>query len=416
MSRTTRNWIIVLILVPVVAYGAVRLALWYTVKDALDGAKEALSPVASFEHAKILSPVLGPFGVTGIRIQPHVLEDSVSIGSALINIQDPVEKYQFVHAVMNDTLPTSFNLSLNEIRVSLTGDIAAWLDSNLPSSGPSADGTPTACRTGNSFKIEDLREMGYKELVGHLNLDYNYDRLNGGLVIYAQIRFEDMFEVTVEGKIPPEEVYFDVDRIHGIPKVSDLSITVDEASWNAHLNTYCAGVMGINEKEYVDRKVDDMKEMMESTGFEPSDELMDGLRRYAAGTAPITLSLNPRDPVDPTQLTADGDPKMVIDRLGIEVLVDGKPVENLGAVREESDDENQAEEHKEETFKSTPMRELALYLQSRVKIFTKSGNLHEGYLDSVGAEKLVITQHLVGGSATFDVERDDIKDVQVLRP
>lgn len=416
MSRQTRKWIIALILLPAAAYGVARLAIWYNVKDVLGSARETLSPVASLEHTRILSPVFGPFGVTGVTIQPHLFEEGITVGSVLANIKDPIEKYGYLRATMNDTLPTRFNLSLNQLRVPLTGEIGRWLDQQAPPPGD-AGSSPAACRAGSPFSVRDMKAMGYQEIVSDFVLDYAYDRLNGGLVVYANVAFRDMFEVTLEGKIPPGEVIFAVERIDRVPKFSDLSITFSDTSWSQRFNRYCAGALGITETEYVERKVSQMRGMLVNAGFTPSDELMRGLERFTAGAVPLTLSLNPRDPVAPTDLAAGGDPEMVIDRLGLEVIFDNKPVENLGVVSEEKPaDTEQAEAKVDETYKPTPVAELPQYLQSRARIFTEDGKLHEGYLDSIDAGKVVMTRHLVGGSVTFDVNRGDIREVLVLRP
>jgi hypothetical protein len=70
----------------------------------------------------------------------------------------------------------------------------------------------------------------------------------------------------------------------------------------------------------------------------------------------------------------------------------------------------------DETFKPTALQELPQYLESEVQIFTADGKRHNGYLGGVDAEKIVLIQHLVGGSATFDVARADVDKVLVLRP
>lgn len=416
MSRKTRNWILVLVLVPAAVYGAAKLAVWYSVKDALDDARQSLSPVASLEHSKILSPVFGSFGVTGLIIQPHILEQGIEVGSALVNIKDPIEKYHFFRSTMNDTLPTDFNFSLSRIRVPLGGDIGSWLDQQVASTGTAA-GTSEGCRAGNVFSVSDMRSMGYQELVGNIVLDYSYDRRSGGLVTYLDMTFDEMFQITVEGKVPSSEVVLSVDRINSFPKLSDLSISISDASWASRFNRYCANTLGITETEYVQQRVSDLRQMMVDAGFEPSAELLAALKQFFSGSAPVTLSLNPRNLLEPANLRIDDDPETVIDQLGIEVIVDGKPVQNLGAPRQPIAEAEEAEQQQiDETFKPTPVRELTLYLSNRARIFTEDGKVHEGYLERIDAGKIVITRHLVGGSVTFDVARGEVKEVQVLRP
>lgn len=415
-SRRTRNLIIALILIPAAAYGVARLVVWYSVKDGLADIQDSMAPFASLEHSRILSPVFGAFGATGIRIRPHIFEDEISIGSALVHIEDPIEKYRFLSATMRDTVPTSFDFSLNGVRIPLDGDITNWFNANAAAMGSTSD-PAAACAAGTGFTLGDLKAMGYEELLANFKADYAYNRRGRGLGIYAQLELREMFDMTLEGRIPPSDVVFDVDRIAGAPRFSDLTLTLRDLSWSPRFNQYCAGLLGITEAAYLDKRVEDTRAAFLATGFEPSEELLSGLKAFAQGAASLTLSLNPREPIDPTQLDVDADPEYMIDILGLEVMVEGNPIRNLGAVREVVVEEPESQsQQRAETYKPTPLAELPQYLKSSIRIFTTDGRRHEGYLDSIDAGKIVLTREMAGGSATFDVGREDVDRVLVLRP
>lgn len=415
-SRRTRNWIIALILIPAAVYGVARLAVWYSVKDGLADIRDSMAPFASLEHSKILSPVFGAFGATGIRIKPHIFEDEIAIGSALVHIEDPIEKYRYLSATMRDTIPTSFNFSLNGVQVPLNGDIARWFNTNAIPTGSTSD-PATACAAGTGFTLGDLKEMGYDDLVANFKADYAYDRRGRGLGIYVKLEVREMFEMTLEGRIPPSDVVFAKDRMTGVPRLSDVTLTLRDLSWSPRFNRYCAGILGISEAAYVDKRVEDTREAFMASGFTPSEELLTALRTFAQGTGSLTLSLNPREPFDPTQLEMEGDPEYMIDKLGLEVMVEGNPIRNLGAVRELAVEETESQpEQREETFKPTPLAELPQYLKTSVRVLTTDGRQHEGYLESIDAAKIVLTRQLAGGSATFDVLREDVEQALVLRP
>lgn len=416
-SRRTRNWIIALILIPAAVYGVARLAVWYSVKDGLADIRDSMAPFASLEHSKILSPVFGAFGATGIRIKPHIFEDEITIGSALIHIDDPIEKYRYLNATMRDTIPTSFNFSLNGVHVPLNGDIAGWFNANaIPASGSTS--TPAAaCAAGTGFTLGDLKEMGYEELVANFKADYAYDRRGRGLGIYVNLEVREMFDMTLEGRIPPSDVVFAMDRMTGVPRLSDVTLTLRDLSWAPRFNRYCAGILGISEAAYVDKRVDDTRDAFMASGFKPSEELLAALRSFAQGAGSLTVSLNPREPFDPTQLDMEGDPEYMIDKLGLELMVEGNPIRNLGAVRQVAVEETDSQpEQREETFKPTPLAELPQYLKTSVQVLTTDGKRHEGYLESIDAVKIVMTRHMAGGSATFDVAREEVEQVLVLRP
>ncbi|HSH42958.1 MAG TPA: hypothetical protein VK973_12610 [Arenicellales bacterium] len=416
ISRRTRNWVLALILVPAAAWGVAKLAIWYSVKTDLDNLRDSLLPVAELEYSRILSPVFGAFGATGLRIAPHGVDGEIKIGSVMVHIQDPIDKYRFLSARLNDTVPTSFNVSVNGLEVPLSGDVANWI--NTTAGAPAAASAPSAaCAAGTGLSVADLREMGYQELLADVRLDYSYDRRGGGLGTYLNLELKDMFAMTVEGRIPPSDVVFDLERMSGVPRLSDLTVTLNDRSWTSRFNSYCAGVMGLSVAEYVEGRVETTRQAFRTAGFEPSAELLDGLKRFAEGTASMTLNLNPREPLDPMRLDIAGDPEYLIDMLGLEVTFEGQPVSKLGTAIAVQTDEPETEAARvDETYKPTALDALPQYLKSPVQIYTADGKVHEGYLDSVDAGTIVLTRHLAGGSATFDVARANVEKVLVLRP
>ncbi|MGA8258593.1 MAG: hypothetical protein WB783_00100 [Arenicellales bacterium] len=418
ISRRTRNRILLLILIPVLAYGAARVLIWYTVKDAMHRVHDALAPVATVTYARILSPVFGRFGVTGVRVRPHLFNDDISIGSALINIEDPLDKLQFLRTARSRQFPDNLDLSLNDVRIPLTKEVVAWLDERM--TPPEAvEGVPAACRTGTSVTASDMKKMGYDDVTGDVLVHYTYDRRSGDLAAYVKLVIEDMVDATLEGTIPASEVVFNVDQLHGMPRFSKLSISVSDPSWTSRFNEYCARAMGITAPEYVKTRIADTRQDFESANFEPSDELMKGLESFAAGKSRLTVTLDPQNPIALAQLNnPGGGADYLIDTLGIGVQFDGHAVDDLGAIKtaETTTTTPAPQQPQQEAFKPTSIEELPQYLKLRVRVLMTDGNVQRGYLDSIDAEKMVLTRHLVGGSATFDVALKDVKQVLVLRP
>ena len=418
ISRRTRSRIILLILIPVLAYGAARVVVWYTVKEAVDHVRESLAPVASLRYAKIMSPVLGRFGVAGVRVRPHLLDDDISIGSALVNIDDPLDKLSFLRTARSRQFPTSLDMSFNHVRIPLSKEVVAWLDKRMTTPPASVDGVPAACRAGARATASDMKKMGYDELVGDVLVHYTYERRSGEIVGYVRLALQDMLDATVEATIPASEVVFNVGQLKGMPKFSKLSITLSDPSWTSRFNDYCAKAMGITVPEYIQRRITDTRQAFESANFAPSDALMKGLERFAAGKSRLTVTLDPRDPIALSQLNPMRGPDYLIDTLGLGVQFDGQTVNDLGAIKtaEKTESESAPQQPQEETFKPTSIEELPQYLKMRVRVLMTDGNTRRGYLDSIDGEKIVLTRQLVGGSATFDVALKDVKRVLVLRP
>lgn len=418
MSRATRNWIIVLILIPVVLYGVAKLAIWYSVKTTFDDFRDAAAPFAAVEYESIQSPVFGAFGVTGLQVRPHAFNDRIEAGSALVRVDGLMDKYRFLTATMDDRLPTRFNFSLNALRLPLGGDIASWFDQVVARSAAARGNAGGTCTPGAAFTTADMRSMGYEELVAFITFDFSHDQRAGGLATYARVELQDMVEVIVEGRIPASQMRSAPGRLRGVPKLADASVSLRDLSWASRANSYCADELGITEAQYTRQTLTHTRQSFAEAGFQPSDALMEAFEKFATGSAELTLNLNPRQPINPAAVNINADPEYLIDQLGFEVLVDGEPVPELGTVKQVASKTDAAKDTEpvDETYKQTPVPELPQYIKSRVQIFTSGGQVHEGYLDSVDSQKIVLTRELAGGSVTFDVGRSEVNRVLVLRP
>jgi len=414
MARATRNWILLLILTALGAYGAARLAVWYSVTDTVAGARDALAPVASLEHAKTLSPVLGAAGVTGIRIRPHAVPVDIRIGSALVHSEDLLEKYRLVRAALGDTTPERLNFSLNRIQLDLSAETASLLDRSAAASSPA--GPAPACETQAAFGMQALRDMGYDALLASLHAEYDYDRPRGALVAYARLVLEDMFEISLESRFPPGALDFNAGRAAGMPRLAGLTLSFSDRSWASRFNSYCAAALGISEARFIDRQMARTRQWLSARGFEPSDELMSAMETVTRGEGDLPLNLNPRDPVALTGLMAVRDPAALVDTLGLEVLVDGRPVSGLGAASEGAPQQaGPAAAPVRRRYRPTGLAELPQFLDRRIRVFTRDGRVLPGSLDAVQDGKIIVTRHLAGGSATIEVERGEVDRVLVFR-
>lgn len=417
LSRRTRKRVIILILVPVVAYGVARVAVWYSVKGAFDHIRASLSPVASLTYTRILAPVFGPVGVTGIHLKPHVFNEEISIGSAMIGIEDPIAKLKFLHAAMSRQIPASAEVSLNDVHVPLSGDIAAWLNEKTAPAGVTA-GPPAVCKSSLAPTAADLKKMGYDELAGNVVVRYVFDRRSGELGTYVKVDLQDMLEASLQGTVPPSDVVFNVDQLKELPRFSALTLSLSDPTLASRLDKYCAEAMGITASQYVHQRVNDIRRLFESEKFHPSDELMAGIENFTAGKSRLTVSLDSSDPLALSDLRTSDTPQELIGNLGVQVLFNDKPVKDLGVIEtaQAAQTEQSSDQPVAETYLPTPIAKLPQFLQRRAKIFMNNGNVHQGYIESIGAGKLVVTQQLAGGSATFDVKLGDVRKVLVLRP
>lgn len=411
-----RKVLILLVVIPVVAYGGARGILWYLVNSKGEELKKALAPVAAFDYKHVQASLTGPLGIENITISLHALDDEVRVKSILVAADGPQEVYKLARAAWDDKLPERLRLSINGITLSLDGEIAFWMN-NQAVSGSGNNPFDTSCGGKANLGSDDLQQMGYEKLVTDLRMEYQFGRGEEGLGVFAQISTRDMMSVRVSGNIPANSVSTSVQRLaQSAPELAYLSVTYADDSYQKRKNEYCAKLEGITVADYVDASVESLKNFLLDNEFRPSDELIAAYRKLLTGSPKLTMVLNPVEPLDLAALAAidSANPGQIP---GFQVLIDDEPV-TLGEIIEPEPetlvDANGAPHVPPDTYKETTISELDQYLNRRIKVYTRDGKLHQAFLERVEPEQLVLTRHLVGGSATFSVPLTDVTGVLVL--
>lgn len=421
------NWRKTLLLfvgLPAVVYGIAHGAVWYTVKSRADDVKQALAPFAKFNYGKIHASLFGPVGIGDITISPHSMDDTFRVGSVLAHPDGPADLYRILRASHSAAIPASFKISINRAQFDLTGPLFEMMDqmSSMGAGAATANiGSNFGCGDRQQFGITDLVRMGYDTLVTDLRFEYGLDNRDGTLNLFTRVRTHDMMEFSFEGVIPAEQAGATI-RSPGaqIPSLSNLTFSYQDEDYNRRKNQYCSDLTGVSVEKFLDRHVAGFEAFLHSGDFTPSQALIEAYRKFVANPGSrITVSLNPYEPLDMFALQRI-DSAEWLEWLGVKVSVNGDPVAELGSVNPRAEEQlAEGDETKPkvtpDTYKLTPLAELGGHLNRKVKILTNDGKQHDAYLERIEPEQLVLTQHLVGGSATFSVPLATIDEVLVLR-
>ena len=414
--RGIMNWrklLVVLVVLPLIAYGGAKGFLWYFVNSKAEELQRAMAPVAKMNYAKVHTPLTGPIGIGGITIRPHMIDDTIRIRSVLLYPDGPQELYSLMRDWFAERMPKRLKLGVNRITVPLDGEIVTMLESQ--SSGDNNMPVNFACGGRDQFNSSDLQQMGYEDLATDIKVEYQFRR-GADLNLFTSMHTRDMMTLTVEANIPAGDVSPSLSHMQAsIPSLANLSFSYQDDSYQARKRDYCASLAGIEVADYVEANVQGMAHFLGEQGFQPSEELLRSYRKFLTGTPKITINFNPYEPIDMTGLAMAGG-GFSMDSLGMEVLVDQQPITLRGVVLEEDEpDRAEAPKIPPDTFKATTLAELPQHINRRVRIATQDGKHHSAFLESVGQNQLVLTRHLVGGSATYAIPVAQISEIFVLR-
>ncbi len=411
-----RKLLILAVFLPVLAYASVKGYLWYSIYSHMEDIKKAAAPVAKIEYKDIRAPLTEPFGVTGITIEPHLVTDTIRIGSALVHTAGLGDLYELGKTVFNEELPKRLEVSLNRISIDLNGEIASLMANNQKTN---LFGTPfdaMGCGDREYFSPTDLLAMDYEKLLVDTKFNYGVNRAKDSVDLFVKFRVRDATSLAFDMSVPRGQAPTSRAQLtFQIPQLKDFSINIEDLSFNERRNKYCANLTGVTTAEFVDRHLDQVRSYAADSGFPVSDELLAAYRKYVTDSGNVTISANPLDPVDlMTLLTLN--PRQLLEWLSLDVNIAGTNIQELMVIA--SAEEQQEEEVKPkvilDTYKTTPVAELDQHVNRLLKIRTLDGKLHHAYLSVVSHDDLVLTQELVGGSATFRVPIAQIDEVRVL--
>lgn len=414
-----RNLIVLLVVLPLLAWGAVKGFIWYSLDAVFKQTQARVSHLADISYRDVRTTVLGPIGFSGVTIRPKGYEDVIKIGSILAHWKEPKEVIPILEAFFHKSLPQHLDLSANQIALSLDSDLGdallepdAW-EWQSPLSLPASI---WGCGSSR-FQAADYRVLKYHHLSLNARLEYSLAPATNTLDFYLRVRNADMMSVSLEGSIPTQGK--NMPRLQAILrpglKLANLAYTHEDDSYNEKKVAYCAKKSGESPADFVESQIARISADLEHSNLYPSTELSEAYRSFLTGGTRVTVNLDPFEPAGLVEL-AGIEPQNLEDWLGLSVLADNKQLDELFLERKVLMEEEEEEivRQKEETFNPTPLAELGDHLNRLARIRTNDGKTHYAYIETTAPEMLVLTQHLVGGSATFELAYRDIVEVAVL--
>jgi len=418
--RKWRKVILVLILLPAVLYGAVKAFTWYSIRSEMQKLQQTLAPVARIGYREITTPMLGPIGVKGVYVQPLMIKDQIEIGSVLIHAENPIQRFHLLRDYIRDRVPSAMKVSANRVNISLSGEIAQWLDL-MQQAG--LFGTPLdtlGCGNRTFFSINDLRAMGYQNLTNDLIFDYEVDQIKGIIDLFLQVRTHNAVDLTFDIAIPNNEFSMSTKTFNiKQPKVESVSISYEDEGFNKRKNQFCAKLNGTSEEQFIESHIKQVEAKAADIGFTPSPELINAYREYLTKPSRLTISAAPAEATLPTSFRIP-ETDDAMRALGVQVMLNREPVKNIGNFKsyKEKLAEMQAQAQPQvmpDTYKLTPVNELGNYLNRLAVVYMNDGVRHHAYITAVNSDEMVLTRQMVYGSATFKVNIKDIREVRVLR-
>jgi hypothetical protein len=417
-------------LVPVVAYGAAKGVMHYNAKQTVDEMVQSAASHADVRYGSISTEVRGAVTVHDIEVQPLGTDHVVSIDAVRVSSSDPLF---FIRSgewrAGHDAPPDGLGFDVRGIRIPL--------DSALLQQVEGASESP--CASGLNFDPPLLRQIGFTEMRMDFDGSYHLDRESRTLEFAINAGLQDIqstqFSATLANVEPDGFGRATPNPDLSLARVS-LGMRVSPEFGRRALAA-CARAADSEETLEVwgERMAEQAIAQLEMVGLVLGRGLREAVQSFYQEWGEMRLVLAPEEPVSPLALMLLP-PERWAEALSLRLTINDRLVTDTSLRWEQPDAETMAAllgrggDGQAETGAAAPrgptrivvrrefepvrVGDIRRFLDHQVKIKPVGQPVREGVLRRVSDGQAEIEQSLHGGKFTAYVALREIESMQVL--
>ena len=432
-----RTLLIILIAVPLLAYGSVKLYLHAKVDDFMTHlAQHHLAPLATLRWGAIETSLTGEASVHDIRIDLRHPPDTLTIERITYDTPNMWFLMRDLGEINNDRIPESLHLRMQGLRLDLYGDLTDQFEQLVNGVNLDLAGVNRLCGGRLFMGPRELRDMGYEAIVIDADLGFDIDTITEELTWSLQLAARDMFALQVKNTF---------DGFLGTPlqalvptphplRAGPLRIRVADRDYVRRMVTYCARLSDMGISEYIQEEAAQPDAYFANLwGIVPGPGLREAYRRYLAEPRTIEVSLEWPEDTSPDSL-ALFKPEEIPALLALQVRINDQPVTDL-AFRFQpgkqtrlasrfrrlfADDPPPAPAPRprkpryEERYHAVEPTRLGDYLDHQVRLHTDKGQRREGTLIRLSGNIAYVQQTIHHGEFVMQVPLSSVQRAEVL--
>jgi hypothetical protein len=420
------------LLLPVVAYAALKSAVYFGVKTRLEAWQRQVQPLLQSSYGAVKSDLRGAVGVTNIELALGDRSAALLAESLWLQGDSPFFLLDVIRGRSPTRLPNRLLLSLRGVRVA---DPAAWIallgaEVGSSASPPAAEGSE--CGLGRLLRLALPVAEGDWPSWLDLTLEFTRDEAPGEGAL--DLRLESEGGQGLDLRLALAGIPWPPDALQS-PPPAILGLTIalrPDTSRVSRRVAFCATRQGFSRSAYLDNLLGAAPEdLAAELGAIPGVDLRAAIKAYLMAPAEVRLETGALSYDLPVALS-EAEPAALLRLVQPRLTVNGAPVRDLSfrfLDREtdmhprNGDGEDAAAASAKAApvpvrpgFLVTPVTELHRFLDREVKVFVGSRSQpHRGVLVSVQHEEAAVEKRVMRGRMTVHVPFADIDRVLVLR-
>lgn len=420
---------IAVLLIPVILYGGIKGALWFSSKQAMDNLARNLSAFADLKYEKIETSLQGSVTVNNLSLYSALIDDRVTIRAIKLKTDDIFSLLTLKNKINNNEIPKSLLIHIQGVEMNMDGNIAQTF--TAPDTAPNiGDNLATlACGNTKRFDAQALQDMGYHSILADFIFQFNYDESRRKMDLTFIENLDRLFSAKMTTTISNISQIPSFYTSSNLPRLGIVQVSYDDDTLTDRKITYCAKQNQSTEAEYIEKHVNLFNLYLKQIGVNLGPELLSAYKETLVKPGSMDLSLDFRGINDLMELTEIPIPDL-IHNLSTELSVNGNPV-NVHGIKINTDkfmqaamgktpsvtvkDPNVEPEKPPKAFHKISKSKLDKYKDYQVIIKTYKGKTYQGRLQIVKSHhyKYAVATRTRGGEISYHVEENDIKSVQV---
>ncbi|MBC9250611.1 hypothetical protein A9179_10025 [Pseudomonas alcaligenes] len=402
----------------------IKVSLWLSVRSIMNDAVQQLSPFMQVSYSGITSSFDGRVGVSGIKVSVPAANDEFRIEHAELKFKGLMDLLSFRERLAEGKFPEQMAVNIKGLALEVHGPFMEAL--KAPSTEKNLDSalSSVACGNVDSIGVDQLLEMGYRTLETDAQFSYLFQPGAQTLTFNMTADTRDMGEYRVSLSLANMSEKPGDLRVNP-PRVSMMTLELNDNQYQRKVNSYCAGKMGQSDEVYLQTALEHLDSSLRSQRIALDPKLLAALGGYLKDPQALRVELNPTE-----GMTWDGlqffEAKDVVAMLRPVLLINQQSVEPLAfswvdprAAREPEPNELVRAEVVEQTqaspqYEFVSVASLPDYAGKRLQFITYDGAYYQGVLHKVENGKAFLSVQFGTGNAEMFLRLEKIDKVRVL--
>lgn len=401
----------------------IKVSLWLSVRSIMDDAIARFSPELNLSYQGITSSFDGRVGIEGIKIHVPMFNDEFRIRHAELKFKSLGELLSFKERLAEGKFPEQMSVSLSGLEVDVHGAFMEMIQHEPEQADLASAWSSVACGSSRQIDVDDLLEMGYRTLETDAKFSYLFQPGPQILTLNMTADVRDMGDYRLSLALANMSEKPGDLRVNP-PRVSALTVEVNDNQYQRKIGSYCAGKLGQSDEQYLETSISHLDKSLRAQRVALAPEVLGALKGYYKDPQSLRVELRLTEGA-----TLEGlqffEAKDVLAMLRPVVLINQQSVEPLtfswvDPKTSASPSHNELVRAEDQVEANGPrydfvdVRALSEHAGKRLQFITYEGTYYQGVLHKVENGKVFLTVQMGTGSAEMFLRLEKIDKVKVL--